>query len=470
MLTFSSGKGARRLMASLLAASVLMPAAAKANGGESVDDRLDRLEAMIIALQEQMASQQASAAQTEAIDQLGAAVAETRAQNQLLADQQAVTQARVAQVEKLDRNGFRVGDTTISIGGYVKFDAISSRTSAGQLTNDSILRDFLIPGTIPVGSGGDSGWDTDFSARQTRFNFKTSTPVGEKSVDTLIELDFMATPGDGERTTNSYMPRIRHAIVTYDGWTIGETWSTFLNVDALPDTLDFIGITPGTVFIRQPQIRYTTSGGLSFAVENPETTVTTSTGARVVPGDDGLPDMVLRYDVKSGRSAFSIAAIGRQLKVTNDDFGMGSDSAMGYGVSLAGKIGIGAKDDLRFMVNAGEGLGRYIGLNTVNGAAIDPLTGDLDAIASYSGFGAYRHLWSAKLRSTIAGSYFKADNPVSLTGDTPTDTVWNALANIVYSPVPKLDVGLEYMYAERKTEAGLSGNLQKLQMSAKYSF
>lgn len=470
MAIISSGNYQRKMMAGLLAASMLMPVAAQANDHESVDARLDRLEAMITALQDQMANQQASTAQADAVNQLGAAVVETRAQNQALAEQQAATEARVAQVEKSDRSGFHVGDTAISIGGYVKFDAISSRTSAGQLANDSIVRDFLIPSTIPVGAGNDSGWDTDFSARQSRFNIKTSTPVGDKSVNTLIELDFMATPGDGERTTNSYTPRIRQAIVSYDGWTIGQTWSTFFNVGALPDTLDFIGTTPGTVFIRQPMIRYTTKGGLSFAVENPESTITTSTGGRLVPGDDGLPDIVARYDLKSGRNSFSIAAIGRQLKVTNDDFGLGSDSTLGYGVSLAGTIGIGAKDDFRFMFNAGEGLGRYIGLNIVNGAAIDPVTGKLDAIASYSGFGAYRHVWSPKLRSTIAGSYFKADNPVLLTGGSPTDTVWNALANIIYSPVPKLDFGLEYMYAERENEAGLSGNLQKLQMSAKYSF
>ncbi|MFT6472601.1 MAG: hypothetical protein ACJAUS_000290 [Qipengyuania sp.] len=33
-----------------------------------------------------------------------------------------------------------------------------------------------------------------------------------------------------------------------------------------------------------------------------------------------------------------------------------------------------------------------------------------------------------------------------------------------------MDIGIEYMYAERTTEDGQSGNLQKVQVSTKYSF
>ncbi|AKM09206.1 DcaP family trimeric outer membrane transporter [Croceicoccus naphthovorans] len=453
-----------RITAALLAASALVPTSALAQ--DSVEDRLDKLEAMIMALEARMDAQQPTGADAAAVSEMRAAVAETRA----VAAKQDALETRVAAVETSDRSGFHVGDTQIKIGGYVKLDAISARTNAGQYANDNIVRDFLIPGTIPVGGGESSGWDTDFSARQTRFNISTSTPIMGKPLNSMIELDFMATPGDGERTTNSYTPRIRQAFLTYDGWTVGQTWSTFFNVGALPDTLDFIGTTPGTVFIRQPLIRYTSKGGLSFAVENPEATITPFGGGRITPGDDAMPDVVVRFDKTAGKNAFSIAAIGRQLKVTdNDTGGNGSDSAIGYGVSASAKIGVGEKDDLRFMVNAGDGLGRYIGLNIVNGAALDA-DGSLETIASYSGFAAFRHVWNDKARSTIAGSYFKADNPVDLTGGGATDTVWNALANFIYSPVPKLDLGIEYMYAERETEAGLDGNLQKVQVSAKYSF
>ncbi|MBQ96110.1 MAG: hypothetical protein CL510_09850, partial [Actinobacteria bacterium] len=200
-----------------------------------------------------------------------------------------------------------------------------------------------------------------------------------------------------------------------------------------------------------------------------ETTVTAPGGARVLAGDDTLPDFVLRYNLARDWGSLSAAGIVRNLRITDDDFGTGTDSALGYGVSLSGKVKLGERDDLRFMGTVGDGLGRYIGLNIVNDAALDT-DGDLDPIFTYSGFAAYRHVWSDKWRSTIAGSYFKADNPVLLTGGTVTDESWNVLANLIFSPVRPVDIGIEYMYAERSLENGLSGNLQKIQVSTKYSF
>ena len=189
----------------------------------------------------------------------------------------------------------------------------------------------------------------------------------------------------------------------------------------------------------------------------------------MLAGDDNLPDVVGRYNFSGDWGSLSASGILRNLKISEDDFGTDGDSAMGYGVSLSGKLKLGERDDFRFMGTVGDGLGRYIGLNIVNDATLD-LDGDLDPIFTYSGFGAYRHMWSDKVRSNIAASYFKAENPVLLTSGAVTDESWNVLANIIYSPVKPVDIGIEYMYAERTLENGQSGNLQKIQVSTKYSF
>lgn len=456
--------------AGLLAASCLVatPAIAQdASEEASIEDRLDRLEAMVGALIERMDAQQGEMDSAKAENAAAAelAMAETRA----LQARQAELAEQIAEPKKQEDKGFRVGNTTIAYAGYVKVDAITQRTSGGQIGTGSIVRDFLIPGAIPVGGEG-SGFDTDFSARQSRLIFKTATDVGaEHTLNSQIELDFMVTPGGDERISNSYQPRLRQAFITYDNWLFGQAWSTFQNVGALPESLDFIGTTPGTVFERQPMIRYT-KGGLQIAVEQPETTVTSPSGSRVLAGDDALPDVVARYNFAGDWGSLSAAGILRSLRVRDDDFGTGNDSALGYGLSLSGRLNVTDKDDLRFMATAGDGLGRYIGLNIANDAAIDTATGDLDPIFTYSGFAAYRHFWSDKVRSTIGGSYFKADNPVLLTTNQVTDESWNALANIIFSPVAPLDIGLEYMYAKRTLEDGRSGNLQKIQVSTKYSF
>ena len=461
-----AGSALRNMIrAGLLAGTCLAATPAAAQDGD-IEARLDRLEALIMRLAERLDAQEGEwdAQQAEAVAQTQQALAETRA----LQQRQQELAAQIEEPAKQDSKGFRVGNTTVAYTGYVKLDAITQRTSGGQVGSGSIVRDFLIPGAIPVG-GDASGWDTDFSARQSRFIFKTSTDVGaEHTLNSHIELDFMVTPDGDERVSNSYQPRLRQAFITYDNWLFGQTWSTFQNVGALPDSLDFIGTTPGTVFDRQPMIRYT-KGGLMLAVEQPETTVTTPTGGRLVAGDDTLPDVVARYNLSGGWGSLSAAGILRNLRITDDDFGTGADTALGYGLSVSGKLALGKSDDFRFMGTVGDGLGRYIGLNIVNDAAVDA-NGDLDPIFTYSGFAAFRHLWSDKLRSNIAGSYFKADNPVLLTTGSVTDESWNVLANLIYSPSKPIDIGIEYMYAERTTENGESGNLQKIQVSTKYSF
>ncbi|MEM8696139.1 MAG: DcaP family trimeric outer membrane transporter [Pseudomonadota bacterium] len=447
--------------AGLFAATAMtaIPAAAQ---DSDVDARLDRLEALVEGLIERIDRQDGRITEQDATIATETRRAITEART--VATRTDAVETQMAEAEEERGLGFSVGGTRVSFGGYVKVDAATQRTSGGQIPGGSILRDFFIPAAIPVG-GPASGFDTDFNARQTRFFFDTVTEVGDDhTLSSHIELDFQVTGGGDERISNSYAPRIRQAYITYDNWLLGQAWSTFQNVGALPDTLDFIGTTPGTVFVRQPMIRYT-NGGLQIAVEQPETTVTAPDGSRVLPGDDTLPDIVARYNF----NGLTIAGILRTLRVSDDDFGLSTDSALGYGVSVSGRVPIGPRDDFRFMATVGDGLGRYIGLNIVNDAAITP-EGDLDPVFTYSGFAAFRHVWTDQLRSTLAGSYFRADNPVTLTGLGVTDEVWNAMGNIIYSPVPPLDLGIEYMFARRTLESGVSGDLQRVQLSAKYRF
>jgi len=474
---------ARAFRAALLGASMLVASPALAQQEQSVDARLDRLEKLVEGLITRLdAESETKAEQAAALAAVRAETGAIRAEQQAMrseveATEEVTRSLATRQAEMSDKlidfaipqgEGFKVGKTRVTYGGYVKLDAISQRTSGGQLAGNSILRDFLFPSSIPVG-GRASGFDTDFSARQTRFLFKTETDVGtDHKLSSLIELDFNVTDGGNERVTNSFTPRIRHALINYDNWTFGQGWSTFQNVTALPDSLDFIGVTPGTVFDRQPLIRYT-KGGLQIALEQPETVVTAPNGAQLTPGDDQVPDIIGRYNWSGDWGTFTAAGIVRQLHVSTDDLMGVDDAAWGYGISLSGKLKVGAQDDLRFMANAGDGIGRYIGLNIVNDAAIRT-DGTLDPIFTYSGFAAYRHVWADRWRSTLGGAYFKADNPVRLTTNQVTDESWNAFANLIWNPVGPLNVGIEVLYAERTLEDGRSGNLQRVQFSTQYNF
>ena len=145
------------------------------------------------------------------------------------------------------------------------------------------------------------------------------------------------------------------------------------------------------------------------------------------------------------------------------------EQTYGFGLSAQGKINVGEKDDIRFTVVGGEGIGRYVGLNAINGAAIDPLTGELEAIPAYGGLIAWRHPFGETARFNIGYSGLFADNPDFLGGST-TKSVQSAYGAILWEPAPRVTMGGELMYGVRETEAGADGSIARFTFSTKYAF
>ncbi|WP_076415314.1 DcaP family trimeric outer membrane transporter [Shewanella sp. UCD-KL12] len=360
-------------------------------------------------------------------------------------------------------SGAQAGDTEFKFGGYVKTDVMFSDYSNGAPDSGNLSRQFYVPGTI-YGDSSNGNQVVDFQARESRFNFKTSTDLDGHKLSGFIELDFMTHTDGNERVSNSYSPRIRHAFVSFDNWTVGQTWTTFQNPGALPENLDFVGAAEGTPFVRQTMVRYT-NGGFQFAVENPETTVTPhGGGARVTSGSGMVPDFVARYNFKTeGGAKFTVAGLARQLNIEKDEL---DTQEMGYGVSFTGVIPVG-NDDIKLSATAGDGLGRYMALNYANAGVIDE-NGDIETISSYGGFASYRHWWNDKWRSSFTLSGFKADNNETLTGGSVNKESYSGYVNLLYSPVKPLTVGVEYMYAENTKQNGDNGELNRVIFSVKY--
>jgi len=366
-------------------------------------------------------------------------------------------------------DGFRIGNNVLKIGGYVKADFMASQYSGGDPANGDLLRDFYLPGSIPVG-GADESTATDFNARQTRFWLSTDGLIGGHKMGTRIEMDFQVLPGTGDqRTTSPSTPALRRAFVTIDNWLFGQEWTNFQNLAVLPDTADYVGSSEGTVFARQVQVRYT-RGPFSVALENPETTVTPYLAAsRIVADDNSLPDLTVRYAVSRPWGDASFAGLMRQLKYQTTGVGAIDTSTMGWGLSAAAKIKVGARDDLRIMLSGGEGIGRYVGLNFANDAVLDA-SGDLQAIGLVAGFASYRHVWTPQWRSNLTWSGQSVDNDRTVIGLAANASAQSLRANLIWTPVPAMDIGAELMYGERELESGVSGDMTRLQVFAKYGF
>lgn len=395
-------------------------------------------------------------------------------------------------VASASSTGFTVGDTSVKYSGYIKLDAMSSSFSEGEVGRVT-GRDFYVPNAVPVFGGGGSGITAgangksrnffDAHAKQSRFMLDTDTPTdGGPSVKTHIEMDFQSSAQGNENVTNGYSPELRQAYMSYGHWMAGQAWTTFQDLGALPETLDYVGASDGTVFGRQAQLRYT-SGPWQFAAENSQTVVSTAntsttaisnaSAVGIDTNDNILPDMVARYTQQGEFGYVSLAALGRQLKnkaplTAASGANTANDSAIGYGISLSGKIKAIGQDDIRFMLTHGNGIGRYLALNTANDA-VATNQGRLDPIGVTAGYVTYHHLWTEKLRSNIQVSAFHADNPLTATADA-TRNVQSGLVNLIYTVVPKLDVGMEFMHASRSVKGGASGDLDRLQFSVKKAF
>jgi hypothetical protein len=67
-------------------------------------------------------------------------------------------------------------------------------------------------------------------------------------------------------------------------------------------------------------------------------------------------------------------------------------------------------------------------------------------------------------------SMSRYDNDVTLTGLTANESTSSWAVNAFYSPLSKLDIGVELRVAEREIESGVDGSMNRLQGVLRYSF
>jgi hypothetical protein len=363
-------------------------------------------------------------------------------------------------------------NTSVTLGGYVKLDAVFSNPSAGVDTKGDL---FLDPTAIPVGptAGNNERNQVKFGARESRLFVKTNTPTSVGDLNTHVEFDFYGADGN-ESVSNSHGFRLRHAYGTLGNFLAGQTWTNFMNPASLPDTLDFGGPV-GQIFDRQAQVRWTqpfggpesaTSGLWSVGLENPETVAQIPGGASFRADTDRWPDVTGQVLFNTSIGKISVHGLVRQVRVDAKTPAV-VDQKLGGAVSVAGVIPTVGKDDFRFTASAGNAIGRYS-----DGFFPDGVVGSDGQIRlpkQWGWFAAYRHYWFDQLRSNLVLSTAGENNPAGAPAPTNKSTR-SAHLNLIWSPVANSDLGLEYIYADRETEDGLKGHLNRLQASAKYAF
>lgn len=398
-------------------------------------------------------------------------------------------------------DGFTSGNgaTRIKLGGYLKMVASLSHFSNGSVTTNTLGRDFYLPQTIPTAANGRSFTTEDFTAKQTRLWLNLDTNVAGHAVKGYLETDFQTTAsaienvtaGGSQRTTNGYTLALRRATMTVDRFTFGQDWTTFQYTAALPESTDYVGGSEGTIFVRQPLIRYTTpiskQVNLMVGVENPESALVTAGSASMLEsGTDRMPDITARLVYSGARGEVSLAGLARQVRAESTGSALVNNTtsagavgngltATGLGASVGGKLFLNPakSSDIRFIATYGQNIGRYVGLNFAPDAVYNPATNKLTDITQFAALVSAHLTVAPQVRVNLMGSYqhVNYDNGLTLGSLAALNKeAWSLAGNIFWSPVKAVDLGVELRHGERTLVSGASGQLDRVEFAAKYNF
>lgn len=301
----------------------------------------------------------------------------------------------------------------------------------------------------------------------TRLGLDFKTQAAEQEVKGKIEVDFLG----GSNFDNL---RIRHAYLNYGNWLIGQTWSNFAVPDYMPETIDALAFVGGAVK-RTPQVRHTTKfspqTNLVVAAEDPKDGTV----------NQRLPALTARLNHQFADNLnVSARAMGHEKRVN-------SDEEMAWGVGVGAKYDVVPGTTLKADYYHVKGDSSFVSF-TNSGVAVTNLNnGAITAnsrIAAQSEFDSITvgltQQFNEKLRGTLGYGYMTFDedqNYIDALADKTkaNKELWQAWANIFYSPTKPLSFGLEYVYGEREAfgaapNGSKTGEDNRLNAVAIYNF
>lgn len=347
---------------------------------------------------------------------------------------------------------------TLDIYGHVMLD-MGYQTGA----SDPAWYDVVRPSKLPVYSkqyGSDKNWFA--SVRQSRLGVKGLIPTEYGDIKTIFEFELFGVGPDEGQTTF----RLRHAYGELNQIGGGQYWSTFMDPDVFPNSIEYWGPC-GMVFYRNVQFRYMPLKGddaLTFALEQPGG----SGDPGVAVGDPRVQDLAGRFPLPDFAAQYrktvdwghvQIAGMLRYMEM--DDNGTDpidlSDEFYGWGINLSTNVKI-ADDTVKLQCVVGEGIANYMNDASADVGARAPGSSDVAETLPLVGIVAfYDRTWSERFTSTFGYSLTDIDNSSGQTADAYKKGQY-ALANLLYHARKNLIYGVELQWAQRdnKGDGGIA--------------
>jgi len=443
-------------------------------------DRIAQLEKQLKLLQEQVEAMKKSAATSQEVADLR---------------DQVTAQGKEAVVAGDIPNSFRVpgSDTSVRLYGVAELNMVREFKGTNGGDYSTFAPSIPLNGSAEAARNG----QTYLHGRTSRIGIEGATPTPYGLAMVKVEGDFHNDPRTGnsavygeagnvntQQSTNSYNFRLRHAYLQVGPWLFGQTWSTFMDIDSTPETVDFNGPI-GSTFIRQPQIRYTYTtpnyGNFSAALENSVSYVLSKNASNKfetsAAGFSKSPDLVLRWDKAYNWGTMSLRAVSHELRLDGTVYDStipgetnASASRRGFGLAASGTIKAVGDDTISWIVTGGNGIGRYF--NYIEGAAYNRAANSIELEKAAGLVLGYQHKVSDQLRlNLVYGTQKTFNNGYTELGigDAVNRRVSQFHIGGFYSPIKVVDIGLEYIYGKRETVLGNEGNMSRVNLLARYN-
>lgn len=351
------------------------------------------------------------------------------------------------------------GNYVFGIGGFVAANISSDFNGLSD-------KDFVIS-DIPVPTAKFKDNKFNFALDQSRIFFKL---VGNTELGRLIayiETDFRGGSGG--------LLHLRQAYVSFRHFLIGQTWSTFMDLDGTPYTLDFEG--PNSMIsIRQPMIRYTIpfskKWSLDAAIEMPSISYSSRRDMSPQSFPQSVPDIPARLIYSSDFGHLQLAGVLRTL-IVPDTLVNGSNHSVGYGFAFSGSINLPAGFKFQYQTTYGKGIAHYI--NGLKNDGLDllynPETRSTSLVPIWGGYVNLARTWGVNGMFTSNLLYGMANVNIhdNLLPDQYKKGYYFAI-NTIWTFIKYGTVGIEYLHGARTNINGESGDANRINALLRYNF
>lgn len=334
-------------------------------------------------------------------------------------------------------------NVAMKIGGFVKADFIYD-------FNPIDSTDSFVTTSIPVDAPPRT--NSRFHARQSRLSFDTRWLSDDRVIRIYVEGDFFS---------ENDQFRLRQAFGEVGSLLVGRTWTTFTDVAAAPATLDFEG-SVSNVNRRQAQARWTQTIfhddlKLALAVEDTQFIIDAPVG---ITGESRSPspDFVGHLRLDRERAQFQVASLFRIVGFQPTGQSVITKSA--WGLNFTGVFLATDTTKVYSQILFGEGIGSYRDLpdaapTAVNQGGLLPMFGWMVGVT---------HDWNDSLSSNF--TYAQNDlGTTAFQNPNDVDQTTYLSANVIWSPLERVKVGVEYLYGTRENVNGAMGDAHRLQAS-----